>query len=168
INSEMQKIQSMQATANKLVAHQLNYTRSTPTHFSVGKASGSIADMISASKQWIGNSVYVFGGGRTQAQIQNGVFDCSSFVHWAYSQIGVNVGWSTSSLSHEGTAVSSSSMQPGDLVFFNTYKHNGHVGIYIGGGQFIGAQSSSGVSIESLSNPYWSAHFSGTVRRIIH
>jgi cell wall-associated NlpC family hydrolase len=38
-------------------------------------------------------------------------------------------------------------MQPGDLVFFNTYKKDGHVGIYIGNGKFIGSQSSTGVEI---------------------
>lgn len=165
VQSEMHHIQSMQSTVNSSVTQ---YSSSVPSHFTGGAASGSISSMIQASKHWIGNSIYVFGGGRTQAQIQNGVFDCSSFVHWAYSQIGVNVGWTTGSLSQEGSAVSPSSMRPGDLVFFNTYEHNGHVGIYIGGGQFIGAQSSSGVSIASLSNPYWSAHFSGTVRRIVH
>jgi cell wall-associated NlpC family hydrolase len=35
-----------------------------------------------------------------------------------------------------GSAVSRESLAPGDLVFFNGL---GHVGLYIGGGQFIHA-----------------------------
>lgn len=139
-------------------------TTSTP---SGGASSGSVQDLMQAASRYIGNSVYVFGGGRNSADIRNGVFDCSSFVHWAYAQIGVNVGWSTSSLSHQGVRVSLSNIQPGDMVFFNTYKTNGHVGIYIGNGKFIGCQSSSGVSIERLNGPYWRSHFSGHVRRVM-
>lgn len=132
-------------------------------------ASGSIAEMIRLSKQWIGNSVYEYGGGRTPAEIRNGIFDCSSFVHWAYAQIGVNVGWSTYQLKDEGIAVSPSDMRPGDLVFFDTDGPYGHVGIYIGHGEFIGAQSSTGVAIASMNNPYyWKPRFHGHVRRIIH
>ncbi|HEX7066159.1 MAG TPA: NlpC/P60 family protein [Bacillales bacterium] len=132
-----------------------------------GSASGSVQDLVQAARGYIGNSVYVFGGGRNQADIRNGVFDCSSFVHWAYAQIGVYVGSSTSVLSHQGVRVSLSEIQPGDMVFFNTYKTNGHVGIYIGNGKFIGCQSSSGVSIESLNASYWRNHFTGHVRRVM-
>jgi cell wall-associated NlpC family hydrolase len=57
-------------------------------------------------------------------------------------------------------------MKPGDLVFFDTYKKDGHVGIYVGGGQFIGAQSSTGVAIANMSSGYWADHFSGHVVRI--
>jgi peptidoglycan DL-endopeptidase CwlO len=142
----------------------------TPT-LAVPKAamSGSVAGLINVSKKWIGHSTYVFGGGRNAYDQANGRFDCSGFVHWAYDQIGVNLGgWSTSTLQYVGTPVSPSQMQPGDLIFFNTYEPNGHVDIYIGNGQFIGSQSSSGVSIESLSNSYWSSHFSGVVRRVLN
>jgi peptidoglycan DL-endopeptidase CwlO len=30
-------------------------------------------------------------------------------------------------------------MKPGDIVFFDTYKRDGHVGIYVGSDKFIGA-----------------------------
>jgi peptidoglycan DL-endopeptidase CwlO len=129
---------------------------------------GSVQDVISAGYKYIGNSVYVFGGGRTASDVANGRFDCSSFVHWAYAQAGYNIGSSTDSLKYAGRQVPSSQMQPGDLVFFNTYKTDGHVGIYIGGGKFIGSQSSTGVAIASMSNSYWKSRFNGRVIRIIN
>lgn len=130
------------------------------------KNSGNKSDVISAGYKYIGNSVYVFGGGRTQSDIANGRFDCSGFVHWAFAQAGINVGSSTDSLKNSGTRVSASDMQPGDLVFFNTYKTDGHVGIYIGGGKFIGSQSSTGVAIANMSSGYWAQNFNGRVVRI--
>lgn len=130
--------------------------------------SGSISTVINAGNKYIGNSVYVFGGGRTASDIANGRFDCSGFVSWAFSQAGIRVGASTDSLKSTGTPVSVSEMRPGDMVFFNTYKQDGHVGIYIGGGKFIGSQSSTGVAIANMSSGYWANTFNGRVMRVIH
>lgn len=129
--------------------------------------SGNLQTIINAGNQYIGNSVYVFGGGRTAYDIANGRFDCSGFVSWAFRQGGVSIPSSTSALSSVGKRVSTSEMKPGDLVFFNTYKTNGHVGIYLGNNKFIGSQSSSGVAVESMSNSYWKSTFTGHVRRVI-
>ncbi|MDR7002349.1 NlpC/P60 family protein [Neobacillus niacini] len=130
-------------------------------------ASGSVQEVITAGNKYIGNSVYVFGGGRNAYDVAHGRFDCSSFVHWAYAQAGYNIGSSTDSLKYAGRQVPASQMKPGDLVFFNTYKTDGHVGIYVGGGKFIGSQSSTGVAIASMSNSYWKSTFNGRVVRII-
>jgi peptidoglycan DL-endopeptidase CwlO len=140
-------------------------TASVPT--STPKVTGSISTVINAGYKYIGNSVYVFGGGRSAYDIANGRFDCSGFVHWAFAQAGVSVGSSTSVLRSQGTAVSVSNMKPGDLVFFDTYKKDGHVGIYMGGGKFIGSQSSTGVGIANMTSGYWKNHFSGHVRRVM-
>jgi peptidoglycan hydrolase CwlO-like protein len=128
--------------------------------------SGSLSTVIQAGYKYIGHSVYVFGGGRTASDIARGYFDCSGFVHWAFSQAGISVGSSTDSLLGAGSRVSPSDIQPGDLVFFNTYKTNGHVGIYIGGGNFIGSQSSTGVAVANMSGGYWAQHFAGVVVRV--
>ena len=127
--------------------------------------------VIDVGYKWIGNSDYIFGGGRNQSDIARGRFECSSFVHWAFTQVGVDLGPLTSTctetLKHLGKPVSPSEMQPGDLVFFNTYKTDGHVGIYIGNGKFIGAQTSTGVAIADMSaGTYWSDVFNGRVKRI--
>lgn len=146
-----------------------NYTSTTITFN--GDVSQARQAVASIGTRWIGNSKYVFGGGRTQADIGRGWFDCSSFVHWAYKQAGIDLGvlgnTSTETLNKIGTRISISEIQVGDLIFWDTYKKDGHVAIYIGNGQFIGAQTSNGVEIVSVNNPYWTAHFSGHVRRIL-
>jgi hypothetical protein len=134
--------------------------------------SSESAKMIAVSGYlWINNSEYVFGGGRKQSDIDNGWFDCSSFVHWAYKQGGVELGTlsavSTETLNMLGKKITLSEIQVGDLVFWDTYKKDGHVGIYVGSGKFIGAQSSTGVAIVNLDNSYWKSKFSGHVRRIL-
>lgn len=136
----------------------------------VGGGGNTGVEVIDVGMKWIGNSVYVFGGGRNQSDIARGRFDCSSFVNWAFAQVGIDLGplssTSTETLKHLGKPVSPSKMKPGDLVFFDTYKKDGHVGIYVGDGKFIGAQTSTGVAIADMSKGYWKEKFNGRVKRI--
>ena len=129
-------------------------------------SSKSIQKVVTAGYKYIGNSVYVFGGGRTASDIAAGRFDCSGFVSWAFRQGGYSVPASTSALVSAGTKVSYSNIQVGDMVFFNTYKTNGHVGIYVGNGKFIGSQNSTGVAVADMSSGYWKQKFSGLVVRV--
>lgn len=105
-----------------------------------------------------------------ESDIARGRFDCSSFVHWAFAQVGVDLGpltsTSTETLKHLGKPVSPDEMQPGDLVFFDTYKTDGHVGIYMGYGKFIGAQTRTGGSIVDMTHGYWKEKFNGRVKRL--
>ncbi|WHY87851.1 NlpC/P60 family protein [Neobacillus novalis] len=124
--------------------------------------------VIHAGERYIGNSVYVFGGGRNAYDVAHGRFDCSGFVAWAFAQAGINVGAHTDILKNTGTRVPMSEARPGDLVFFDTYKIDGHVGIYLGGGKFIGSQSSTGIAIADMTSRYYAEHFNGRVMRIIN
>ena len=63
-------------------------------------------------------------------------FDCSGLVMYVYAQLGISLPHYTVSQWNATIAISSSQLEPGDLVFFDGL---GHVGIYIGGGQFIHA-----------------------------
>lgn len=129
------------------------------------KGAGQAA--INAGKQFIGKSKYVWGGGRTQKDIENGKFDCSGFVNYAFKSAGVNLGnGNTDSIAKKGVAVNPSNLQPGDIVFFDTYKKNGHVGIYVGNGKFIGSQTKTGVAVQDMTNGYWKQKFNGNVRRV--
>lgn len=101
---------------------------------------------------------YVYGG----ASPATG-FDCSGLVQWVYAHFGINLPRTSYAQFDVGTRVGAGQLQPGDLVFFTTDAPGAsHVGIYIGGGQFVAADTpSSGVQIDSMSNPYWSSHFIG-------
>lgn len=120
---------------------------------------GGGGSAISAGKQFIGNSKYSYGAKNPGA----GLFDCSGFVQWAYEQEGVSLPRTASAMSNVGTKVSLSEAKPGDLVFF---RGGGHVGIYLGGGKFLGSQNSTGVAIADMNSGYWKEHFDGNVRRI--
>ena len=86
--------------------------------------------------------------------------DCSGFVHLAYrNKLNRKIPRSTELLSKSGKEIQSSSMRPGDLVFFKTGWKKRHVGIYISEGKFMHASSSRGVMISKLNNPYWSEAF---------
>ncbi|EDT23172.1 NlpC/P60 family protein [Clostridium perfringens] len=131
----------------------------------------TIENAINAGMKWVGKSPYVWGGGRTQADIDAGRFDCSSFVHYCYASAGIQLGDRgnavTFSLVNMGKKIDPSDMKRGDIIFFNTYTYNGHIGIYLGDGKFLHDGSTKGVWINSLNEPYWAKAFNGNVRRII-
>ena len=98
---------------------------------------------------------YVWGGSSPRG------FDCSGLVSYVFAQIGVSVPHSSYSQFGMGTPVSIGELQAGDLVFFTGASH---VGIYIGGGQFIHAPHTGDVvKISSLSG-YYSSNFAGARR----
>lgn len=77
-------------------------------------------------------------------------FDCSGFTMFVYAQVGVSLPHSSRAQINSGQRVSMSDLQPGDLVFFGSPIH--HVGIYVGGGQYIHApRTGDVVKISSLS-----------------
>lgn len=83
-------------------------------------------------------------------------FDCSGFVMYVYSQVGVSLPHNAAMQYGYGSPVSRSELQAGDLVFFNGLGHNG---IYIGGGQFIHSPHTGDVvKISSLTGWYASTY----------
>jgi uncharacterized protein YgiM (DUF1202 family) len=95
-------------------------------------------------------------------------FDCSGFTYWVIlNTLGIDISPGTSAQINHGTPISRSSIQPGDLVFFqNTYTWGlSHVGIYIGNGKFIHAENeSTGVVISDLGSSYYSSRWYGARR----
>lgn len=92
-------------------------------------------------------------------------FDCSGFTSFVYRQLGITLNRSASGQTQNGTYVSRSELQPGDLVLF---RHHGsskaatHVGIYAGGGQFIHASTNDyTVRYDNLDSAYYSGIFIG-------
>ena len=119
--------------------------------------SASASDIVSVAQQYLGVP-YVYGGSSPSG------FDCSGFTMYVFAQVGISLPHGATSQLSYGTEVSRSNLQPGDLVFFQDYGAvASHVGIYIGGDQFIHASSSSGnsrcVTTSSLSESYYASHY---------
>lgn len=130
-----------------------------------------IEKAIKAGEKWVGKSPYVWGGGRNQEDVDAGRFDCSSFVHYMYASAGVQLGDRASavtfSMVNMGKEIKSSEMKRGDVIFFDTYTTNGHVGVYLGNNKFIHDGPSRGVEVADMTNPYWVQTFNGNVRRMV-
>jgi cell wall-associated NlpC family hydrolase len=95
-------------------------------------------------------------------------FDCSGFVQYVFAKHGVTLPRATREQLEHGTEVRLAGIAPGDLIFFSTTasKEASHVGVAIGGDEFVHAPSSRGVvRVEKFSAPYWSRRIIG-VRRI--
>ena len=115
-------------------------------------SSGMGEQIVAYAKQFLGVP-YVYGGNGPSC------FDCSGFTKYVYAHFGVTLNRTATDQLANGTAVSKSQLQPGDLVFFkaNTSKPVSHVGIYIGGGQFIHASTNTySVKIDNLASGYYS------------
>lgn len=122
---------------------------------------GNAAKIIDTALSYRGVP-YRFGGSTPKA------FDCSGFVMYVFNQHGVKLPRTADKQFEVGKVVKNQSdLKLGDLVFFETYeKGASHVGIYKGGGQFIHASSSQGVTVTPLSNVYFSKRYYGA-RRVL-
>lgn len=129
-----------------------------------------IEKAIEAGMKWVDKSPYVWGGGRNQEDVDAGRFDCSSFIHYAYASAGVQLGdrasVTTDTLVKLGEEVNPNNIQRGDLIFFDTYKINGHVGIWLGDNKFLHDGTSTGVTVSEFKG-YYVENFSGVIRRVI-
>lgn len=156
---------------NSVFKYAMEFRNAGITESGIKGDNETIEKAIEAGMKWVGKSPYVWGGGRNQADVDAGRFDCSSLVHYCYSNAGIQLGDRSSvttwSLLELGRAVQPSEMKRGDLLFFDTAGRNGHVGIWLGDGKFLNDSSSKGVSIGDLNSPYWKSNFNGNVRRII-
>lgn len=94
-------------------------------------------------------------------------FDCSGYTSYVYKQNGLSLDRTAASQFASGTSVSKANLQAGDLVFFNNLGRGAtHVGIYIGSGKFISAES-EGIAISAINDPYyWGKYYVGA-RRVL-
>jgi cell wall-associated NlpC family hydrolase len=150
----------------RIAALQIAQQASTDPNSPVGVAADTNASAPAAPTSQYGGVVgiamqylgvpYVWGGSSP------GGFDCSGLVSYAFAQLGVSVPHSTYAIWGMGSAVSKDQLEPGDLVFFDGL---GHMGIYIGGGQFVHAPHTGDVvKISSLGEGWYASSYVGARR----
>jgi cell wall-associated NlpC family hydrolase len=114
--------------------------------------SGRAAAAVQYALAQVGDA-YVYGAAGPSA------FDCSGLTMMAWAQAGVGLPHSSSAQFGSGPHVSSSALQPGDLVFY--YSPISHVAIYIGNGLIVhAAYPGAGVRVAGV----FSMPYSGAVR----
>jgi cell wall-associated NlpC family hydrolase len=119
--------------------------------------SSSYSGVVGVAMQYLGTP-YVWAGAAP------GGFDCSGLVMYAYEQVGVSLPHSSYAMWDYGVPVAKDQLEPGDIVFFDGL---GHVGLYIGGGDFIQAPHTGDVvRVSSLDEGYYQYSYVGA-RRIL-
>lgn len=117
---------------------------------------GIISSVLAVAKEYIGTP-YRYGGTTPRG------FDCSGYVRFVFSAFGLELNRSSVAQATQGSAVELDRIQPGDLLFFKTRGQRSrisHVGIYLGGRQFIhagswGGPGKRGVKIAQLDSTYY-------------
>lgn len=116
--------------------------------------------VVSLAKKQVGKR-YVYGATGPSS------FDCSGLTSYVYSHaIGKYITRTTYTQVKKGktVAVSTSRLKKGDLLFWGSKSSPYHVGIYIGGGQYVHAVTpSQGVRKQHLSSYFWPS----TAKRVI-
>jgi len=134
-----------------------------PAHLHASADSSVIDEVIARALSYLGTP-YRWGGNGPSS------FDCSGFVIYVLRPFGVTLPRRSRDMASSGTHVNRSDVIPGDLLFFATAggRTVSHVGLYIGGGQFIHSSSSrtGGVIISNLNSDYFNRTFV-TARRVL-
>jgi cell wall-associated NlpC family hydrolase len=147
VQQARERLAAQQAAAAQAAATQ-TYTSGPSTPYEVPTGApppdGSKASQVIAiAMQYLGVP-YVWGGSSPSQG-----FDCSGLISYVYAQIGISLPHHAASIYGYGVPVSYDELQPADLVFFSGL---GHMGMYIGGGQFIHAPHTGDVvKISSMS-----------------
>ena len=156
IKSEIARIEAAErARQARLEAQARQRIASTPTvnnaptgggaGFGGGNPAGHYSGVVAIAMRYLGVP-YVWGGASPSG------FDCSGLTMYVYAQVGVSLPHNAAMQYGYGSPVSRENLQPGDLVFFDGL---GHMGMYIGGGQFIHAPHTGDVvKISTLTGWY--------------
>jgi peptidoglycan DL-endopeptidase CwlO len=149
-------LQQQRAAAAAQASRDAVRSLPAPPPATSSSGSGRGATAVSYALAQLGKP-YVFGAAGPYS------FDCSGLVMAAWAQAGVYLPHSASMQYYATQRVSTSELQPGDLVFF--YGGIEHVGIYVGGGTFVhAANPGDGVVADQLFSSYWMSVLVGAGR----
>lgn len=148
LEAEIARIEAAERARAEAAARASSVSRSSGGFFAPSQSfppptRAARSEVISIAKRYLG-APYRWAASGPNA------FDCSGFTSFVYRQVGVSLPHSSRAQAGVGEKVSRADLQPGDLVFFGSPIH--HVGIYVGGGQYIHApRTGDVVKISSLS-----------------
>jgi cell wall-associated NlpC family hydrolase len=150
------RVQAAQAAQLTAVQDQtVGASAATPEGASVLPASPYGSQVVGIAMSFLGTP-YVWGGAAP------GGFDCSGLVMYSFAQLGISLPHSSYAMWDYGIPVPEDQLEPGDLVFFEDL---GHVGLYIGGGEYVNAPyTGSVVSVASLDTGWSAANYVGARR----
>lgn len=166
--AEQERIQKEQDAANQVTPAPGGNTSGGGTSGGnsnwYGDSSGTATgqEIVNYAMSFLGVN-YVYGGTSPSG------FDCSGLVYYCYTHFGYSVNRTAAALAYNGTSVSSSSLEPGDIILFTSSGggYIGHTGLYVGNGQFIHAPHTGDVvKISNLSDSYYTNHYWGA-RRVV-
>lgn len=93
--------------------------------------------------------------------------DCSGFVKAVYKDVfNMDLPRTTRAQVRQGRPVVFEKLRAGDLVFFRPPSYPRHVGIYLGGSEFVHASKNKGVTVSKIDKHYWGQYY-WTARRIL-
>ena len=93
--------------------------------------------------------------------------DCSGFVKAVYKDVfNIDLPRTTRAQVRQGQPVTFGKLRAGDLVFFKPPSYSRHVGIYLGGSEFVHASKNNGVTLSKIDRHYWGKYY-WTARRIL-
>ncbi|MER6268921.1 C40 family peptidase [Streptomyces sp900105755] len=142
---EARKAAAERAASRSAERTTLSASTSSSASTSTSTATGSAAAVVAFVKAQIGDA-YVSGGTGPNS------WDCSGLVQAAFKSVGVSLPRVSQDQSTQGTQVSLSNLQPGDILYWGSAGSAYHVAVYVGDGMFVGAQNpSSGVGEHPLS-----------------
>ncbi|MDK2991930.1 MAG: hypothetical protein PWP48_1163 [Clostridiales bacterium] len=137
--------------SSKYIAKTKPVSKATPS----SRSSSISSQIVALAKQQLGKP-YVYGAAGPNA------FDCSGLTYYVYKKFGYSIPRTSSGQGFGSYAptVSKSNLQPGDLIVFKSSGSGYHMGIYIGGNQFIHAPSTGHrVAINSLNESWYKSHY---------
>jgi cell wall-associated NlpC family hydrolase len=127
-------------------------TRSVPVPAPVAPSPEPVASVASSTVETvIGFAMSQLGDPYVYGSTGPNSWDCSGLVQAAFAHAGIKISRTTRTIINEGSSVSQAGMQRGDLV----WPSSGHMGIYLGNGEFVHApRSGDVVKISSVYSFY--------------